>query len=74
MWQTELFPSAANTSHANATNGNVSFSTVVSVLLATAANAAVLTYFGQFLHIEQVSSCICIVYLWVVGVTSSHKI
>ena len=39
---------------------NVTFSTVVSVLLATAANAAVLTYFGQFLHTEQVSSYVCI--------------
>ena len=65
---------AANTTPANGANGNVFFSTVVSVLLATAANAAVLTYFGQFLHTEQVSSCVCIVYLCMVGMTSSHKI
>ena len=52
------YPSAANTTRAN--GANVSFPTVISVLLATAANAAVLTYFGQFLHTEQASSCICI--------------
>ena len=44
---------ASNVSLANA--ANTSLFTVVCVLLATAANAAVLTYFGQFLHIEQVS-------------------
>lgn len=57
------YPNAANTTPAN--GANVSFSTVISVLLATAANAAVLTYFGQFLHTEQVSSyifiaCVCV--------------
>ena len=47
----------ANMSLANA--ANMSLSTVVCVLLATAANAAVLTYFGQFLHTEQVSLYHC---------------
>ena len=48
--------------HANMSHGkaaNTSLFTVVCVLLATAANAAVLTYFGQFLHIEQVSLYHC---------------